>query len=477
MSLKTADEYRESIRDGREFYLRGERVLDLAAHPVAAGLVRFTAMDYEMALDPRYHDLLTEALPGGERVHFTFMAPRSKEDLIRRRQIIQETMRVQGSPGGAKFTGIDGLNGLHLACARVDRRLGTDYSKRLAEYRRHLMDIDAAIAVAMTDAKGNRTLQPHQQKGHQDYYLRMVSQGHDGIVVRGAKAHISFAPTSNELVVLPGRAMTKDDADYAVAFATPTNARGVKMIGNAQDGMHPLVVFDDVFVPAERVFMAGEWEHAHEMPYSFATYHRLSADTYKYVELQVHVGCAALLAEYNGLEKVGHVRDKLAWLVMYCEGTEALGKAAVENCEYDESGTAFPNTLYSNVAKYFFASNYYTAEQHLQDIAGGLVSTLPSLAELRNPATKEYVKKYLGTGGIAEAEDRMKAFKLAQSLCSYGSGNMTIHAEGSLAAQKMTLYSVADWERYKAYARHAAGIPSDHPAVSGIPRWNWAKSE
>jgi 4-hydroxybutyryl-CoA dehydratase / vinylacetyl-CoA-Delta-isomerase len=471
MALKTAEQYVASIKDDREFYLDGSRVEDITTHPRGKFLVEATAMDFEMALDPRYHDLLTEALPDGEQVHFTFVAPKSKEDLIRRRKVIQETMHVQGMPGGAKFTGIDGLNGLHLACARIDNKLGTEYSKRVAKYRRHLMDIDAAIAVAMTDVKGNRTSHPHQQKGHQDYYLRMVSKGNDGIVVRGAKAHISFAPTSNEMVVLPCRAMTPGDGDYAVAFATPTNAKGIKMIGNAHDGMHPVVVFDDVFVPMERVFLAGEWQHAHEMPYSFATYHRLSADTYKYAQLEVQVGCAALLAEYNGLEKVGHVRDKLSWLVMYCEGTEALGKAAVENCEYDESGTPYPNTLYSNVAKFFFASNYYTAEQYLQDIAGGLVSTLPSLEDLKNPATSEYVKKYLGTGDIVEAENRMKAFKLAQSLCSFFEGNVTIHAEGSMAAQKMMLYAIADWQRYKAWAKHAAGIPCDHPAVKGIPRW------
>ncbi|MBN1615505.1 MAG: hypothetical protein JW950_13660 [Deltaproteobacteria bacterium] len=466
MALITAEQFRESIKDdGREFYCSGELVKDFATHPIAKDLLDYTAMDYEMALDPKYHELLTEALPDGERVHFTFVAPKTKEDLIRRRKVIQTTMHVSGGPGGAKFTGIDGLNGLHLACSRIDRQMGTEYSDRVAKYRRYLMDIDAAIAVAMTDVKGNRTSHPHQQKGHQDYYVRMVSKGNDGIVVRGAKAHISFAPTSHELVVLPCRAMTPGDGDYAIAFATPTNAKGVKMIGRSD----PIVVFDDVFVPMDRVFLMGEWQYAHEMPYSFATYHRLSADTYKYAELEIHVGLAALLAEYNGLEKVGHVREKLAWLVMYAEGTEALGKAAVENCEYDESGTPYPNTLYSNVAKFFFASNYYTAEQHLQDIAGGLVSTLPAMADLKNPATREYLLKYLGTGDICDAEDRMKAFRLAQRMCDHVSGNITVHAEGSMAAQKIMLYAVADWERYKAYAKHAAGIHSDHPAVRDIP--------
>jgi 4-hydroxybutyryl-CoA dehydratase/vinylacetyl-CoA-Delta-isomerase len=470
MALRTVEEYFASIRDDRAVYLDGKRVTDVTTHPILKNLAEYASADYEMALDPRWKDLLTEVLPGGERVHFTFVSPRSKEDLVRRRAVIQLTTRAQGGPGGAKFTGIDGINGVTLACRRIDRKLGTDYSSRVAKFRRHCMDIDAAVSVAMTDVKGSRSLHPHQQQGHQDYYLRIVNRRADGIVVRGAKAHISHAPVANEIVVLPCRAMTKNDADYAVAFAVPANAQGLKMIGNAGDGQHPVVVFDNVFIPTERVFLAGEWEYAHQMPYSFATYHRLSADTYKYVEMEMFIGCAALLAEYNGLERVSHVRDKLSWLVMWVEGTEALGKAAVENCEVDpESGTVYPNTVYSNVAKYFYASQYHEAEKYLQDIAGGLVSTLPSLLELENPETSGYVRKYLGINEKLTADDRMRIFRLAQQLCGFFNGNVTLHGEGSMAAQRMMLYLNADWERYKALAKRAAGIKTDHPLVSALP--------
>jgi 4-hydroxybutyryl-CoA dehydratase / vinylacetyl-CoA-Delta-isomerase len=470
MALKTVAEYFESLRDDRHVFLDGEKVDDVVTHPILKNLTEYASADYEMALDPKYQDLLTEVLPNGERVHFTFVSPRSREDLARRRAVIQLTTRAQGGPGGAKFTGIDGINGVNLACGRIDRKLGTDYSRRVQKFRQHCMDTDAAVAVAMTDVKGSRGLHPHAQQGHQDYYVHIVSRGDDGIVVRGAKAHISHAPCANEIVVLPCRAMTKDDADYAVAFAVPANAKGLSMIGNAGDGQHPLVIFDDVFVPTERIFMAGEWEYAHHMPYSFATYHRLSADTYKYVELEVFIGCAALLAEYNGLEKVPHVRDKLSWLVMWVEGTEALGRSAVDNYETDpESGTVYPNTLYSNVAKHFYASNYHEAEKYLQDIAGGLVCTLPSLLELDNPQTSGHVRKYLGINEKLTADDRMRIFRLAQKLCGYFNGNITIHAEGSLAAQKMMLYVNADWERYKALAKREAGVATDHPLVRALP--------
>jgi len=475
MALKTAEEYKQSIVDNRKVFLDGEKVEDILDHPILSKLVNYAAGDYEMAMNPTYQDLVTEKLPDGERVHFTFIAPRSKDDLIRRRQVIQTTCRVLGGPGGAaKFTGIDGLLGLTLGCRRIDKKMGTEYSKRVEKYRRHLMDLDAAVCVAMTDVKGNRSLRPHEQKGHQDYYVRIVSKENAGIVVRGAKTQISYAPVVNEMIVLPCRAMGEKDKDYAVAFALPVDTKGLKIIGSAKDGGHAVVVFDDVFVPSERIFLAGEWQDAYQLPYAFATFHRLSADTYKYTQLEIMIGAAALLAEYNGLDKISHIRDKLTWLLMYAEGTEALGRAAAENWEADPStGTPCPNVLYSNVAKFFFASQYSQAEQYLQDIAGGLVSTLPSLKELENPEIAEDVKKYLGTGDICSAEDRMKLFKYTQHLCDYNQGNTTLHAEGSLAAQRLTLYNNGDWERYKALAKRAAGISCNHPAVANLPPILW----
>jgi len=471
MALKTVEQYLESIRDDREVYLDGRKVADVTRDPVLKKMAAYAATDYAIAQDPRYQGLTTEILPDGERVHFVFVPPKSPEDLMRRREIIKLVARTcLGKPGGAKFTGIDGINGVALACKRIDRKLGTDYSSRLEKFRRHCMDIDAAVSLCMTDVKGNRTLHPHQQQGHQDYYLRIVSKNDDGIVLRGAKVHISNTAVAHEMVVLPCRAMRKEDKDYAVACAVPANARGLKIIGNAGDGVHPMIVFDDVFVPTDRVFLAGEWEYAAEMPYMFSTYHRLSADTYKYAELELMVGAAGLMAEYNGLEKASHIRDKLAWLVMYAEGTEALGKAAVQNCEFDEeSGYAYPNTVYSNVAKFFFANQYHEAEKTLQDIAGGLVCTLPSMAELDNPATSGYIRKYLGINEEITAETRMRLFKYIQQLCDFHSGNVTVHAEGSLAAQRLTLYRMADWNRYKAFAKRACGIGTDHPEVVKLP--------
>ena len=471
MALRTWQEYLESVRDDRIVYVDGKRVKDVTRdHPGTKGLAAVCASDYKMALDPRYHDLLVDKVDG-EEVSFVFVAPRSGEDLMRRRQIIQTTARLcLGSPGGAKFTGIDGLNGLAVISWRMDNQLGTNYAERLENYRKFCQKSDPAMALAMTDAKGDRSLRPSRQKAHPDYYLRIVDRGSDGIVVRGCKIHISGAACCNEMIVLPCRAMSEEDKDYAVAFALPLNAKGVTLIGNADTGVHAMVVFDDVFVPMERVFLAGEWPFAGELAYMFGNYHRLSADSYKYMQLEIMVGLAALLAEYNGLENVSHVRDKLAWLAMYAEGTEALGKAAAQNCVIDpESGLAYPNILYSNVAKFFFADNYHQAEKHLQDITGGIAATLPSLADLENPETRLMVEKYLGGKDGIPTEHRIRAIQYAQQLTSSEHGVTTIHAEGSLAAQRITLWAMEDWDRFKAAAKRAIGIETDHPDFAQLP--------
>ena len=471
MAIKTPEEYLESIRDDRVIYFKGERVKNVTTHPGMRRLLNVCLADYALALNPQFRHLLVAENKEGEPVHFVFLPQRSIEDLVRRRECIQLIARIcHGSPGGAKFTGVDGLNGLAVVSSRMDRTLGTNYSERVEAYRKYLQKTDAAVALAMTDVKGDRSLHPSKQQLHQDYYLRIVEKRGDGIVVKGAKVHISNAPCANEIVVLPCRAMAEEDQEYAVSFGISPNTRGIIQIPNDSTGAHSLLVFDDVFIPMERVFLAGEWEFAGELVYMFGNYHRLSADAYKYQQLEIMVGLAALLAEYNGLERYSHVRNKLAWLVMYAEAVDALGKAAAQNGVIDpESGFAYPNITYSNVAKFFFADNYYQAEKYLQDIAGGIVSTMPSFEDFANPETHHLIEKYLGGKAGIPTEDRLRAINLVRDLASSDHGNTTIHAEGSLAAQQLTLWNTADWDRFKAAAKRVAGIKTDHPDFAQLP--------
>jgi len=456
-----------------------------------AACARLCTIDYIYGMHPDYKGLFTEKNEEGEDVSFVFFSPRNSEDLFRRREIIQTLGRIaNGCPGGAKLTGIDGLNGLSVITRRIDAAKATNYAQRFDAFQKYLQKTDPAVALAMTEVKGDRSKRPCQQEEHKDYYLRIVDETRDGIIVRGAKMHISFAAASNEMIVLPCRFMLEDDRDYAVGFAIPPNTKGITIVappmesgGSKNFFDHPewgydaaaMVVFDDVFIPNERVFLKGEYEFAAYLAYMFANFHRLTADTYKYTLLQELVGTAALLAEYNGIENKGHVRDKLTWLAAYAETSEALAEASCYKC-VTEPGTdlVYPNPMHSNLAKLHFADGYHQAIKYLQDIGGGILATVHSEADLRHPITGPLIKKYLvGKAGIP-AEHRMRVIKYANTISSAAHMAATMHAEGSPAAQKLTIWAMADFEKYKAAARRACGISdgSEHETFKGLPHFD-----
>jgi 4-hydroxybutyryl-CoA dehydratase/vinylacetyl-CoA-Delta-isomerase len=222
-----------------------------------------------------------------------------------------------------------------------------------------------------------------------------------------------------------------------------------------------MIVFDNVFVPWERVFLAGEWQFSRLYATSFARYHRLTAATYKHVELQYVAGLARLMAEYNGLTHAPRIQDQLAWLAQYVDVTEALGKAAALDPVIDsETGFAIPNPVYTNSAKYWYASQWHEAMKYVQDITGGIAATIPSMEEWENPETRPYMEKYLQGDAEFPAEDRIKAINGVIKMGSTFGGVLAIHAEGSLSTQRMVIYQMADWDKYKAVAKRALGIPA-----------------
>jgi 4-hydroxybutyryl-CoA dehydratase/vinylacetyl-CoA-Delta-isomerase len=357
--------------------------------------------------------------------------------------------------------------------------MGTNYSQRVAAYRKYLQDTDASLAMCMTDVKGDRGLHPSKQKDHQDYYLHIVDENKDGIVIRGAKAHISFAAACHELMVLPCRAMTEDDKDYAVSCGVPLNAKGVTIIStppeipHAQKGSFDfplggglggdaIIVFDDVFVPNERVFLKKEWRFAVMQTYMFSNFHRMTADAYKYPIIQKFVGCAMLIAEYNGIERYGHVRDKISWLVKYAETTEALGRLACELCVSEaDSDLVYPKPMLSNLAKLYFAENSMESIQHMMDLAGGIMATMPREKDFKNPVTGPMLQKYLRGKAEVPTEYRVKAINLAKALCGEFEQIASLNAEGSMASQRLQIYGTAPFQEWKELAKKMAGIPID----------------
>ncbi|HEX2326118.1 MAG TPA: 4-hydroxyphenylacetate 3-hydroxylase N-terminal domain-containing protein [Chloroflexota bacterium] len=478
MSLRTPQQYLDSLRDGRRVFYRGRRVEDVTAHPVIGIAARHAAIDYGMAEQEAYREL---AVAGGRSRYY--VPPQGAEDLLARSRLIEEATRLGGTLVVLiKEIGTDALFGLSIVCAEIDRRLGTDYLARVRAFHERCAEGDLALAVAQTDVKGDRSLGPAEQgaQGHPDAYLRIVERRPDGIVVRGCKAHTSVSTNANEIIVLPTRAMGEADADYAVAFAVPADAPGLTMIASPHGGsvaeknafehpisarhkmMETLTVFEDVFVPQERVFLAGEWQFAGPLALTFVEFHRFTAVSYKLPLVDALVGTALLLAEYNGVARAGHVRDKLAWLIAYAEGLRALTETAARRCRVHPPGIAAPDPLTVNTAKLHFATNYHQAVARLQDIAGGLLVTYPAEEDLRSPELGPLVRRYLGGKLGVDVESRLRALNLAADLTASDFGGyqevLAVHAEGSIEAEKLTILRNYDARQGMAYARRLAGI-------------------
>lgn len=489
--IRTVEDYLQSLKDGRVIYCMGERVEDVASHPILRRMVKLGAMDWVLTNDPELRSTFVTKNEEGEETHFLFTSPKTADDLIRRRHTYIEGVRYGGIH--LHCMGVDGLAACTALAGRLDRKLGTNYGERVEAYRRYLQKNDLGVTTAQTDVKGDRGLRPSKQVQHKDFYVRVVDKNKDGIIVRGAKMHISSSPMANEAFVVPSRTHAEDDKDYAVAFATPLNAKGITLIcsepsvrvestpdihwdypnaaiGGVGDG-ECMVVFDDVFVPWERVFLCGEWQFSRDIAYLFATFHRLFACCRMVVTLDELTGVAALMAEYNGLEKYEHVRNKLAWLVSLTEAFKAMSLAACMFPEKEpDSDLVNPNRMYINIAKFMYADGFHDAIKMAQDICGGIAATAPSYKDWANPEERPYLEKYLAGKGDVPTEHRLKAIRLLRDLTGWQHTTHNIQAEGSLEAQKMMFYANADWKYYKAAAKRAARITGweDHPYFGSL---------
>jgi len=475
--LRTPEQYLESLRDSRCVYYRGERVADVTTHPELSIGAHHCAIDYRLALDPSHQELATYT-ENRELLHRYFKSPTSAEDLLRRRELIELGTRAgRGVVQLIKEIGTDFLFAHSIVAHQMEERLKTPYHEHLQVYHRLVARADLALAVAQTDVKGDRSLGPSEQE-HPDYYIRVVDRQRNGIVVRGAKAHTTNAVFANELIVLPTRNLTEADRDYALAFAVPANARGIKFIvspfsGEGQSLFHQpvssrhrmfesLTIFDDVFVPWERVFLCGEWQFAGPLALGFVQFHRFTAVSYKLPLLDLLIGSAMLAAEANGLEKAGHVREKLSRLVAYRETVRALTVAAAHEHRMMAPGVAVPNPVVTNIAKQYFAEHYHSMVQKVQDIAGGLLVTGPSEEDALSPETRGDIIKYLGGRKGFGALNRLKVFNLIRDLMASDFGGyhevLAIHAEGSLEAQKLTILREFEAATCRAFAAECAGL-------------------
>lgn len=469
-ALRSPEQYRESLRDSRTVFYRGEKVEDVTTHPVLRHAVEHTTLDYRMAEDPAHRELaVTE--DGYSRY---FKVPANSGDLLARSALIEAATRAGKTLVVLiKEIGTDALFSL-LAMADT---LSEPYAGRIRDFYEQCRDNDLAVCVAQTDVKGDRSLGPSQQP-NPDAYLRVVERRRDGIVVRGAKIHTSVSVNANELIVLPTRAMGHEDQDYAVAFAIPLDTPGLTLVASPYlstkdktEAEYPLsaerkmvettTLFDDVFIPAERVFMAGEVEHAGELARGFVEFHRFTAISYKLPLVDALVGGALFAARVNGLERAGHVRDKLAQLICYAETLRALTHHAAERSKL-VGAIAIPDTLLVNIAKLQFATGLHHAFQLVQDIAGGLLVTYPAREDLDHPHYGAALRRYLESAGGASGEERLRVMNLISDLTTgeYGGYQavLAVHAEGSIEAEKLTILAQYDRDTALDYARWLSGI-------------------
>lgn len=481
MGLMTPDEFKASLNDGRIVYYKGRKIDNVAEDPDLLACVETAAVDYEMAEDPRYRDLAVvrdEEL--GEDISRFYYTPKNGEDLLKQLELTIKATEL--GDGYIPFThdiGADAMNAISIT-ARSMGDAGAAYLERIENYRRYLKRTDLSVVAAVTDVKGDRHLRPSDQRqAHPDFHLRIVERRDDGIVVRGAKAHITAAAYCNEFFAIPCRALGgAEDADYAVAFALPINTQGIRQIVRPFSSrisdlefpverplrrMHTdsLIIFDDVFVPWDRVFLCGEWQYAATMVYNFALLHRRTGCAYRIPMSEHLLGIAQAIAEYNGIAGAPHVREKITEIVIYLQTLSALSRSAC--LDYvDHAGIPVPNPVTTNIAKYHFAHNYHKVVEIIQDLAGGLLVTAPTYKDWKNPETHDDIEKYLQ--GIPElpTEDRLRMFDLIRRLTSGDLETICLHGEGSPYAERMTIFMEARKliARCKKLVDEMAGIPA-----------------
>jgi 4-hydroxybutyryl-CoA dehydratase/vinylacetyl-CoA-Delta-isomerase len=469
MALRTADEYRAALRDDRTLWYQGRRIDDVTAEPDLRVAVDHAALDFEVGHDAAHRALAVDVDPSGEEFSAYYRIPRSTQDLLDRSKLIELVTGLGGTMVTLiKEIGTDAL----FALQRV---LDGEELTRAEQFYERCRSEDLAVAVAQTDVKGDRSLGPREQ-ADPDLYVRVVEERADGIVVRGAKCHTSVSANADEIIVLPTRTMAEDDADYAVAFAVAVDTPGLSLyissygagdrnefefpLSSKHKMLETLTVFDDVFVPWDRVFLCRRPELAGPLALTFVEYHRFTAVSYKLPLLDALVGTAALVAEMNGVLRAGHIREKLTQLITYSETVRGLTELAAVRAREGVRGIWYPDPLTTNIAKFTFASRYHEALELVQDCAGGLLVTGPGGADWENPEVRAVLEKYFPAK--APAEDRLRLLHLIADLTARDFGGyhavLAVHAEGSIEAEKMQIFRAYDATPALALVRRLAGI-------------------
>ncbi|MDA8135367.1 MAG: 4-hydroxyphenylacetate 3-hydroxylase family protein [Desulfobacteraceae bacterium] len=478
--MMTAKEYEASLRRlNLKVYMFGRRIENVVDDPIIRPSMNAVALTYGLAHDPAYREIMTATSHlTGKTINRFCHIHQSADDLVKK----TDMGRLMGSMTGSCFqrcVGMDSLNALSVTTFDIDAEYGTDYNKRFLKYLAYVQENDLTCDGAMTDTKGDRSLAPHQQPDP-DMYLHVVKEDENGIVVRGAKAHQTGAVNSHEIIVMPTVSMREADKDFAVSFALPSDTEGIIYImgrqscdtrklekgridcGNPLFGGHEaLVVFDNVFVPWERVFMYKEYEFAGRLVEQFASYHRQSYACKSGVG-DVLIGAAQTIAEFNGTHKASHIKDKIIEMTHLNETLYAGSVACACKGEKQPSGTYLVHTLLANVCKQNVTRLPFEIARLAQDIAGGLMVTLPSDEDFNSAEVGPWLNKYLKGNDSVSTTDRRRVLRFIENLClgtaAVGYLTESMHGAGSPQAQRIMIARQSDIQKKQALAKKLCGI-------------------
>lgn len=481
--MKTATEYKDSLRTrNMTVYLRGELLESktLIDHPFIRGHVNSAAMTYELAKDPLHEDLMTATshLSGKKINRFTHIH-QSTGDLIKKVKMLRMISLNTGTCY-QRCVGFDAVNAAYTVTYEMDQKLGTNYHERLVEYLKYWQENDLMVAGAMTDPKGDRSLSPSKQ-ADPDLFVHVAEKNDDGIVIKGAKMHMTGMVNSHEMLIMPTAALGEEDKDYAVCCAIPVDAAGVIHIfgrqtndgrkeegeidqGNAKYGVvggECLTVLDNVFVPWDKVFMCGEYQFAGMLVERFASYHRQNYGGCKGGVSDIVIGAAAVAADMAGYSKAAHIKDKLNEMIHLTETLYGGSIACSAEGSKTASGAYYVDPLLANVVKHNVSRFIYEIDRLAQDIAGGIIATLPSEKDLKHPEIGRYVEKYLKGVASFPTEDRVRILRLVENMTGGVALVESMHGAGSPQAQKVMYSKLSNIEIKKEYAKKIAGIKTE----------------
>ncbi len=472
MPLKKPQEYLESIQSNQiNLYMFGEKVREFWNHPIIKPSINTVMKIYELAQMDQFKDLMTATshLTGETINRFTHIH-QSVDDLIKKVKM-QRLIAQKTACCFQRCVGYDAANSLYSVTFEMDQKYGTNYHDRFKKYWIEVQNQDLMVDGAMTDPKGDRSKRPAEQKDP-DQYLHLVEEKEDGIVVCGAKIHQTGYLNSHRVIIMPTLALRPGEEGYAVSFGIDTNAKGITLVYGRQScdtrkmeegkldignykygGQEIFVIFEDVFVPKDQIFMKGEVEFSGELVNRFAGFHRQSYGGCKSGVGDVLIGASALISEYNGTEKASHIRDKLVEMVHLNETLYSCGIACSSLGFQREAGNYEMDMLLANVCKQNVTRFPYEIGRLAEDIAGGIICTLPSEADFKSEEIGTLLKKYLTTCDEISVEDRYKVLRFIENLtmgvASVSYRTESMHGAGSPQAQRIMISRQADLESKK----------------------------